>query len=104
MRYPNEKIEEFRRSTGELENDLIDEYNEGSLTRRELIQRGSVLGLSLPLLALLAGRPGSALAAPMRGVRRSSSPTRTPCSIRSSPRPGRRARDRSRGRSRSGRA
>ena len=71
MRYPNEKIEEFRRSTGELENDLIDEYNEGSLTRRELIQRGSVLGLSLPLLALLAGRPGSALAAPMRGVRRS---------------------------------
>jgi peptide/nickel transport system substrate-binding protein len=56
MRYPKEKIDEYRRSAGELENDLIDEYNEGNLTRRELFQRGSAVGLSLSFLALLAGR------------------------------------------------
>jgi peptide/nickel transport system substrate-binding protein len=71
MRYPKEEIEKYRRNSGELENDLIDEYNEGSLTRRELIQRGSVLGLSLPLLALLGGRADAAFAAPMRAARRS---------------------------------
>jgi peptide/nickel transport system substrate-binding protein len=70
MRYPKEEIEKYRRNSGELENDLIDEYNEGSLTRRELIQRGSVLGLSLPLLALLGGRADAAFAAPMRAARR----------------------------------
>src|SRR5215468_10238695 len=56
MRYPKEKIEEYRRNAGELENALIDEYNEGNLTRRELMQRGSALGLSLGFLALLGGR------------------------------------------------
>src|SRR5438874_2605070 len=60
MRYPDEKIEEFRRNAGELENDLVDEYKAGNLTRRELIQRGWVLGLSLPMLALLAGKAGAA--------------------------------------------
>jgi peptide/nickel transport system substrate-binding protein len=69
MRYPNEKIEEFRRSAGELENDLIDEYTAGNLTRRELIQRGSALGLSLSFLALLGGR-GEAYAAAMRPAAR----------------------------------
>src|SRR6476646_7399399 len=56
MRYPKEKIDEYRRNAGELENALIDEYNEGNLTRRELMQRGSALGLSLGFLALLGGR------------------------------------------------
>jgi peptide/nickel transport system substrate-binding protein len=55
MRYPNEEIENYRRSTGELENELIDEYRAGTLSRKELIQRGSVLGMSLPFLGLLAG-------------------------------------------------
>ena len=55
MRYPKEEIENYRRNAGELENDLIDEYRAGNLTRRELIQRGSVLGISLPFLGLLAG-------------------------------------------------
>jgi peptide/nickel transport system substrate-binding protein len=66
MRYPKEKIEEYRRNAGELENDLIDEYKAGNITRRELIQRGSVLGLSLPLLALLGGNVKAAIAAPVR--------------------------------------
>jgi peptide/nickel transport system substrate-binding protein len=56
MRYPKEKIEEYRRTAGDLENELIDEYDAGHLTRRELLQRGSTLGLSLSFLALLGGR------------------------------------------------
>ena len=46
MRYPNEEIEAYRRNAGELENELIDEYRAGTLSRKELIQRGSVLGMS----------------------------------------------------------
>jgi peptide/nickel transport system substrate-binding protein len=62
MRYPKEEIEKYRRSAGELENELIDEYREGSLTRRELLQRGSALGMSIPFLSLLAGVPAAAAA------------------------------------------
>lgn len=69
MRYPNEEIEKYRRTAGDLENELIDEYKAGNLTRRELIQRGSVLGLSLPILALLGGR-AEAFAAATRPVAR----------------------------------
>ena len=65
MRYPNEELENFRRGADELQNELIDEWRAGSLSRRELVQRGSVLGLSLPLLGLLAG---PAAAAPARPV------------------------------------
>jgi peptide/nickel transport system substrate-binding protein len=65
MRYPNEEIENYRRQTGELENELIDEYRAGTLTRKELIQRGSVLGMSLPFLGLLAGPVEKALGATM---------------------------------------
>jgi peptide/nickel transport system substrate-binding protein len=68
MRYPREKIEEYRRNAGELENELIDEYRGGGITRRELLQRGSALGMSIPFLTLLAGG-GTALAAPRAAVR-----------------------------------
>ncbi len=70
MRYPNEEIENFRKNTGEIENTLIDEYRDGTLTRRELFQRGSMLGLSLPFLGLLAGGAEAAFAAPARTGRR----------------------------------
>ncbi len=64
MRYPNEKIEEYRRTAGELENELIDEYKSGNLTRRELVQRGAVLGMSLPFLGFLTGGAQAAVARP----------------------------------------
>ena len=67
MRYPDEHIEAYRRQAGELENEVIDEYCAGRLTRRELVQRGSVLGMSLPFLALLTGE--TAMAAPRRVAR-----------------------------------
>jgi peptide/nickel transport system substrate-binding protein len=73
MRYPREVIESYRRSAGELENELIDEYRAGGVTRRELLQRGTALGISIPLLSLLAGVP-LATAAP-RAARRSTAGT-----------------------------
>jgi len=63
MRYPKEELEKYRKSAGDLENELIDEYNAGGLTRRELVQRGSVLGMSAGVLALVGGVP-AAMAAP----------------------------------------
>lgn len=74
MRYPNEEIEKYRRNAGELENELIDEYKAGGLTRRELVQRGSVLGLSLPFMGLLAGNARATVARP-RAVGRSTATT-----------------------------
>jgi peptide/nickel transport system substrate-binding protein len=63
-RYPKEEIENYRRTAGDLENELIDEYRAGTMTRKELIQRGSVLGISIPFLGLLAGA-ADAPAAPL---------------------------------------
>ena len=62
MRYPREEIENYRQNAGDFENELIDEFRSGALTRRELLQRGSVLGMSIPLLGLLAGVPVAAAA------------------------------------------
>jgi peptide/nickel transport system substrate-binding protein len=66
MRYPKEEIESYRQEAGELENDLIDEFQEGSLSRLEFIRAGSVLGMSIPLLGLLAGPAEAAVARPAR--------------------------------------
>jgi peptide/nickel transport system substrate-binding protein len=74
MRYPDEHISEYRRQAGELENEVIDEFQAGRLTRRELFQRGSVLGMSIPFLTLLAAGPEAAFAAP-RAVSRSTAGT-----------------------------
>ncbi len=71
MRYPKEAIENYRTTAGDLENELIDEYRAGSLTRTELVRRGSVLGMSIPFLAMLAGAPAAA-AAPFAAGRASS--------------------------------
>jgi peptide/nickel transport system substrate-binding protein len=65
MRYPNEEIDKYRKNAGELENELIDEYRAGALSRKELIRRGSVLGMSIPLLGLLGGTAERAMAAPL---------------------------------------
>ena len=70
MRYPNEEIENYRKNAGELENTLIDEFKDGTLSRRELFKRGSLLGMSLPFLGLLAGGAETAFAAPTRAAAR----------------------------------
>jgi peptide/nickel transport system substrate-binding protein len=66
MRYPNEHVENYRRNAGELENDLIDEFNGGRVSRREFMVRGSVLGMGAMLTSLIAFGPEAAFAAPAR--------------------------------------
>ena len=50
MRYPKEAIENYRKDAGDLENEVIDEYRSGTMSRTELFKRGSVVGISLPML------------------------------------------------------
>jgi peptide/nickel transport system substrate-binding protein len=52
------RVDEVRRQSSELENHLIDEYVLGKITRRELIRRGTVVGMSLPLLSFIAAACG----------------------------------------------
>jgi len=63
MRYPNEHIEAYRQSASELENHIIDEFKAGRLSRRELMMRGTIVGMSIPMLGLIAD---GAMAAPTR--------------------------------------
>jgi peptide/nickel transport system substrate-binding protein len=72
MRYPNEHVESYRRTAGELENHLIDEFNDGRVDRREFMVRGSVLGMGAMLTTLIAFGPEAAFAAPAQVRRRSS--------------------------------
>jgi peptide/nickel transport system substrate-binding protein len=52
------RVDEVRRERSEVENHLIDEYVFGKITRRELVRRGTVLGMSLPLLSFVAAACG----------------------------------------------
>ena len=52
-------IDNVRKSSGEWENHLIDEFLAGRLTRRELLRRGAVLGMSLPILSFIASCGGA---------------------------------------------
>ena len=52
------RVDEVRRESSELENHLIDEYVFGKITRRELVRRGTVVGMSLPLLSFIVAACG----------------------------------------------
>lgn len=45
------RIDPIRRSAGELENHVLDEFLAGRLSRRDLLRRGSIARLSLPALS-----------------------------------------------------
>lgn len=48
------RVDEVRRERSEVENHLIDEYGAGKISRREFVRRGTVVGMSIPLLSFLA--------------------------------------------------
>jgi peptide/nickel transport system substrate-binding protein len=52
------RVDTVRRSASEIENNLIDAYADGRITRREFVRRGTVIGMSLPLLSFLAAACG----------------------------------------------
>jgi peptide/nickel transport system substrate-binding protein len=47
-------VDAIRFRVGEVENDLVDELRGGRIDRREVVRRGTVLGLSLSSLGVLA--------------------------------------------------
>jgi peptide/nickel transport system substrate-binding protein len=52
------RVDAIRKQRSEVENHLIDEYSEGRITRREFVRRGTVVGMSLPVLSFIAAACG----------------------------------------------
>jgi peptide/nickel transport system substrate-binding protein len=52
------RVDDLRGSSSELENHLIDEFAAGRLTRREFVRRGTVVGMSIPMLSFLISACG----------------------------------------------
>ncbi|HWB56806.1 MAG TPA: ABC transporter substrate-binding protein [Gaiellaceae bacterium] len=52
------RVDEIRGDSSELENHLIDEFVYGKISRRDLIRRGTVVGMSLPVLSFIAAACG----------------------------------------------
>jgi len=55
----NRRVDAIRAQSSELENHLIDEYRAGHVSRREFIRRGTVIGMSVPLVGFLASACGT---------------------------------------------
>lgn len=53
------RLDALRRGQTELTNHLVDEFSAGRLSRREFLRRGTVIGVSLPVLGALASACGS---------------------------------------------
>jgi peptide/nickel transport system substrate-binding protein len=58
------RIGQLRRNTGEVGNHVIDEYTAGHLSRREFLRRGTVVGMSIPLLGGILAACGSSSSSP----------------------------------------
>jgi peptide/nickel transport system substrate-binding protein len=53
------RVDAIRAQSSELENHLIDEYSAGRMSRREFVRRGSVIGMSIPVVGFLASACGT---------------------------------------------
>jgi peptide/nickel transport system substrate-binding protein len=52
------RVDEIRREGTELETHLIDEFAAGKISRREFVRRGTVLGMSIPLVSFIVAACG----------------------------------------------
>ena len=59
MNETERRVDAVRSRSSEIENDLIDAYRAGTISRREFVRRGTVIGVSLPLLGFLVSACGS---------------------------------------------
>ena len=48
------QLDSLRKNEGEIENHVIDEFVAGRISRREFMRRGTVIGMSIPLLSKIA--------------------------------------------------
>src|SRR2546430_3423466 len=55
----NNRLGQLRGGQGEIANHIIDEFAAGRLTRRDFIRRGTVVGISVPLLGSILAACGS---------------------------------------------
>ena len=53
-------IDSVRRSAGPLESRVIDDFVTGRLSRRDFLRRGSIVGISIPVLSAIAAACGGA--------------------------------------------
>jgi len=75
-------LSRFRRGHGEIANHVIDEYAAGRLSRRDFIRRGTVVGISIPVLdAILTACGSSPTTTPRRSLRRPLTRPRRPPGI-----------------------
>jgi peptide/nickel transport system substrate-binding protein len=56
----NRRLSRLRENQGDVANHVIDEFAAGRMSRRDFIRRGSVVGISLPLLGAIVSACGSA--------------------------------------------
>ena len=53
------RLGQLREGQGEIANHIIDEFAAGRLSRRDFIRRGTVIGISVPLLGSILAACGS---------------------------------------------
>jgi peptide/nickel transport system substrate-binding protein len=58
------RLDQVRGETGDIGNHIIDEFVAGRLSRRDFLRRGSVVGLSVPLLGTVLAACGSSGSSP----------------------------------------
>ena len=54
------KLDQLRDGRSEIENHVIDEFILGHINRREFLRRGSIMGISIPLLGAIVTACGGA--------------------------------------------
>ncbi len=59
MTIDHKELGRLRSRTGEVENHIIDEFVAGHISRRDFLRRGTVIGMSLPLLGGILAACGS---------------------------------------------
>src|SRR5260370_30603675 len=59
MSADNRRLGRLRQSQGDIGNHIIDEYAAGRISRRDFIRRGTVVGISLPVLGAVISACGS---------------------------------------------
>ncbi len=54
-----QQVDAIRRRSNEIQNHVIDEYEYGKISRREFLRKGSIVGLTLPFVGVIAAACGS---------------------------------------------
>jgi peptide/nickel transport system substrate-binding protein len=60
----HDRLDQIREGQGEIANHIIDEYVAGRLSRRDLLRRGALVGISLPVLGAVISACGSSTSSP----------------------------------------